>query len=139
MGQMTVIMVGLLGISLAVVCCLSCGKRSRTGGRTISSGPVTVLATDRHARAHDPRHCNADLFALVIQREPLATYSLFPNAEEITSGALNGSSAHRPLVRTSLNATALGALHDGTLRAGAKFATGVRSSSRRFEPTAALQ
>jgi len=51
---MTVMMVRLLGISLAVVCCLSCGKRSRTGGRTISSGPVTVLATDRHARAHDP-------------------------------------------------------------------------------------
>ena len=58
---------------------------------------------------------DADLFALVTKTEPFSAYRLFPNADEIASGTLNGSSAHRPLVRTSLNATAFGALQNGRL------------------------
>jgi hypothetical protein len=67
---------------------------------------------------------DADLFALVTSVEPFHAYDLFPNADEITSGRLNGSGAHQPLVRTSLNRTAVGALKDGTLPAGAKFPNG---------------
>ena len=73
---------------------------------------ATVIASD------------AELFAFVTQAQPFAAYGLFPNADEITSGTLNGSSAHRPLVRTSMNATALGALRNGTLPSGTTFPDG---------------
>ena len=45
---------------------------------------------------------DTELFVLVTQTEPSASYHLFPDAEEVTSGTLNGSSAHRPLVRRSM-------------------------------------
>ena len=67
---------------------------------------------------------DAELFALVTQIEPFASYTLFPNADEITAGRLNGSNAHRPLVRTSLNETALGALQNGKLPSGTSFPDG---------------
>ena len=67
---------------------------------------------------------DADLFGLVTQVEPFRSYVLFPNADEITSGRLNGSGAHQPLVRTSMNQTALGALQNGKLPAGTKFPNG---------------
>src|SRR5712664_475295 len=55
------------------------------------------------------------LFRLITQVEPFSTYSLFPNAEAVTSGTLNGSSAHQPMVRVSMNAKALSVLQNGKL------------------------
>ena len=44
--------------------------------------------------------------------------------EEFTTGRLDGSEAHRPVIRVSLNATATGSLQNGRLAPGAKFAEG---------------
>jgi hypothetical protein len=64
---------------------------------------------------------DAQLFAFITQTEPFATYSLFPNADSVTAGALNGSNAHQPQVRVSMNARALSALVGGRLPSGATF------------------
>ena len=52
------------------------------------------------------------------------SYTLFPNSEEFTTGRLNGSEAHRPVIRVSLNQTAAGALQNGRLPSGARFPDG---------------
>ena len=67
---------------------------------------------------------DAAFFRLVTQTEPFGAYSLFPNAEAVTAGTLNGSTAHRPMVRVSLNPTAAGALQNGKLPPGARFPNG---------------
>lgn len=67
---------------------------------------------------------DASLFRLITQTEPLTAYVPFPNAEEFTAGRLNGSEAHRPIVRTSLNARAMSALQMGRLPAGSRFPDG---------------
>jgi hypothetical protein len=67
---------------------------------------------------------DAELFRLITQTEPFASYSLFPNVDSVTSGTLNGSTAHQPLVRVSMNATAFGALHNGSLPQGMDFPDG---------------
>lgn len=64
------------------------------------------------------------LFQLISRTDPFTSYILFPNADSVTSGTLNGSTAHQPLVRVSLNATAFGALHNGSLSAGSRFPNG---------------
>jgi hypothetical protein len=64
---------------------------------------------------------DAELFTLVTQTEPFTSYVLFPLADSVTSGTLNGSNAHRPLVRVSMNATAYNALQGDTLPAGSMF------------------
>jgi hypothetical protein len=61
------------------------------------------------------------LFKLITQTELFSAYALFPNADVITSGPLNGSTAHQPLVRVSMNPRALGELRGGMLLAGPKF------------------
>jgi hypothetical protein len=67
---------------------------------------------------------DAQLFSHITTTDPFTGYALFPNADSITSGTLNGSHAHRPLVRVSMNATAFGALRGDTLPAGSSFPTG---------------
>lgn len=67
---------------------------------------------------------DAELFRLVTQVQPFTSYFLFPNVDSVTSGSLNGSTAHRPLVRVSMNAIALGALRADTLPAGTSFPDG---------------
>ena len=67
---------------------------------------------------------DAQLFKLVTEREPFSRYVLFPNADSITSGTLNGSTAHQPVVRVSMNATAFSALQNGALPSGAAFTDG---------------
>jgi hypothetical protein len=67
---------------------------------------------------------DAQLFDVVTQVQPFASYSLFPDVDSVASGMLNGSAAHRPLVRVSMNATALGALRADTLPAGTSFTDG---------------
>jgi hypothetical protein len=65
-----------------------------------------------------------DLFRLITTEAPYTAYPLFPGVDSVTSGTLNGSSAHQPLVRVSLNATALSSLTADTLPAGRAFAEG---------------
>ena len=67
---------------------------------------------------------DAELFQLVSQRDPFTSYRLFPNVDSVTSGTLNGSTAHQPLVRVSMNATAFSILQKGSLPAGATFPEG---------------
>ncbi len=67
---------------------------------------------------------DADLFQLVTVEQPFSSYTLFPNADSVTSGTLNGSTAHQPLVRVSMNAVAFGALSGGRLPAGTSFPQG---------------
>lgn len=67
---------------------------------------------------------SAALFQLITQTDPLTEYTLFPNVEEFTVGRLNGSEAHRQIVRVSLNARALGALQSGRLPPAAQFPDG---------------
>jgi len=64
---------------------------------------------------------DAELFRLVTDQEPFMIYELFPRADSVASGTLNGSTAHQPLVRVSMNAVALGALQNGSLPGGTDF------------------
>lgn len=67
---------------------------------------------------------DAALFAVVTTHQPFSQYALFPLVDSIASGTLNGSNAHQPLVRVSMNAIALGALQGGRLPQGASFPPG---------------
>ncbi len=67
---------------------------------------------------------DAAFFRQISQTDPLTRYTVFPNADEFTTGRLNGSEAHRPIIRVSLNATAASVLRNGRLAPGAKFADG---------------
>jgi hypothetical protein len=67
---------------------------------------------------------DASLFRRVTETDPFAGYTVFLNADEFTDGRLNGSEAHRPIVRVSLNATAFGALQNGRLPPGGGFPAG---------------
>jgi hypothetical protein len=64
---------------------------------------------------------DAELLELVMQREPFTTFTLFPSTDSLISGRLEGSEAHQPLVRVSMNAKALSALVSDTLPEGASF------------------
>lgn len=67
---------------------------------------------------------DADVFRLVTQTDPFSRYTAFPLADEFTTGRLNGSEAHTPVVRVLLNATASSALRDGRLPLGGSFPDG---------------
>jgi hypothetical protein len=67
---------------------------------------------------------SAALFQLITQTDPFTGYTLFPNVEEFTIGRLNGSEAHRAIVRVSINARALGTLQSGRLPTAAQFPDG---------------
>lgn len=64
------------------------------------------------------------LFAHITMADPISSYLLFPRADSIVSGSLNGSTAHHPLVRVTLNAEAFGTLRAGTLPPGSRFPNG---------------
>jgi len=64
------------------------------------------------------------LYTLVTQTQPFTSYVLFPRVDSVGSGTLNGSNAHRPLVRVRMNATAYGALQNDTLPSGDTFPDG---------------
>ena len=114
----------LLGLSAAVLCGACSSSQEPVVAPTPPAPSVITSPPGTPTPAVTAISSDAELFTLVTQKEPFATYSLFPNADEITSGTLNGSSAHHPLVRTSLNATAFGALQNGKLPAGTKFPNG---------------
>jgi hypothetical protein len=67
---------------------------------------------------------DAYLFGIITQTDPFSAYTLFPNADSVTSGTLNGSTAHQPMVRVSLNETAFGVLQNGVLPSGSRFPNG---------------
>jgi len=67
---------------------------------------------------------DASLFRLVSQTDPFSRYTVLPNAEEFATGRLNGSEAHRQVVRVSFNTVAAGALQNGRLPANTTFPTG---------------
>jgi len=94
-----------LGFALA---CAGCGDSDD------GSGPPAPDGADRIST-------DAELLALVTQTEPFAGYALFPNADSVVAGTLNGSEAHAPMVRVSLSAKAAGALVDGALPPGGSF------------------
>ena len=79
---------------------------------------------------------DAALFTHVTQTQPFSNDALFPNLNVGADGVLTASSAHQPLIRVRLNATAAGALQNGRLPAGTSFPDGsvifkeVLSSSR---------
>ena len=95
-------------LNLLAFAALSC--RSDEGSNP--PGSDTRISTDQQ------------LFTLVTRTDPFTAYSLFPRADSVTQGTLNGSNAHQPLVRVSMNATAYNALRGDTLAAGSTFPDG---------------
>ena len=67
---------------------------------------------------------DAALFTHVTQTQPFSSYALFPNLNAGADGVLTASSAHQPLIRVRLNATAAAALQNGRLPAGTSFPDG---------------
>jgi hypothetical protein len=82
--------------------------------------------TDSGSEAHVTPLISTDneLFQLITSYDPLTSYILFPHADSVTSGTLNGSTAHQPLVRVSLNSEAFRTLESGYLPSGASFPNG---------------
>ncbi len=101
---------GAATVLLAVA--VSCGKTETT--------PTAPTGSTSGAAIRD----DGSLFRLVSQTDPFSRYTVFPNADEFTTGRLNGSEAHRPVIRVSLNATAAGALQNGRLPASGRFPDG---------------
>jgi hypothetical protein len=97
-----------LGTGVGAMAVQSCSKDTPTA----PSSPTSTITTD------------AALFKLITETDPFSGYTLFPNADAVARGTLNGSEAHQPLVRVSINAKALNALQGGKLPAGAKFPDG---------------
>jgi hypothetical protein len=82
--------------------------------------PLFLVACDETPTAPTVPTINDDtsLWKLITQTEPFGSYTLFPNTEEFTTGRLNGSEAHRTIVRVTMNAKAAGALRNGKLPGG---------------------
>ena len=98
-----------LSLFAILLAAMACDETNRT--------PVAPSPTDR---VRD----SAALFQLITRTDPLTDYVLFPNAEEFTMGRLNGSEAHRSIVRVSMNARPLGTLQNGRLPMAAQFPDG---------------
>jgi hypothetical protein len=107
--RLLVVLTAVLAAGLGAILLQSCSKDSATAPSSQSSSGISS---------------DAALFTLISQTEPFSGYTLFPNADAVTSGTLNGSTAHQPMVRVSINARALSALQNGKLPAGAKFPDG---------------
>jgi hypothetical protein len=98
--------------SSIVVSVISCGLQSCSDDG--SSPPATdmEISTD------------TQFFAHVTQSEPFTSYTLFPNVDSVTSGTLNGSTARQPLVKVSMNMSAIAALQNGNLPSDGSFPDG---------------
>lgn len=102
-------------VAVVLIVNLFCLMSCRDKGAVEQQQPVLPNA---------PISSDSALFRLVTRTQPFPTYALFPNAAAETTGTLNGSTAHRPIVRVSMNATAYGALLNGRLPSGGKFPEG---------------
>ena len=98
--------------SSIVVFVISCGLQSCSDGGSSPPATEVEISTD------------TQLFAHVTQSEPFDSYTLFPNVDSVTSGTLNGSTAHQPLVRVSMNPSALATLKNHKLPSGGSFPDG---------------
>lgn len=98
----------LLSMSL---CASACGSKPSAMAPTVMSGSVGIDS-------------DSALFRLVTSTQPFAAYTRFPNLDAGADGILTATSAHQPLIRVSMNATAAGALQNGKLPAGATFPDG---------------
>lgn len=94
------------------------------GGSPVSAGSAAPPTPSAPPAAGPAIADDASLYRLVTQTEPFSAYAAFPDAEEFTTGRLDGSEAHRPLVRVTLNARAMSALVGGRLPAGGRFPDG---------------
>lgn len=102
----------LIAAIVAATSAVACGGSTMSPTNpTGASGPGTIQT-------------DSQLFQLVTQTDVFSRYTVFPNAEEFTTGRLIGSEAHRPVIRVSLNVTAARALQDGRLANGARFPDG---------------
>jgi hypothetical protein len=92
----------------------------------LSSCPTSCRDAEAPESLHSgaPISTDAQLIMLVTHEQPFTAYALFPNADSVTSGTLNGSAAHQPMVRVSMNPVAFSALEHDTLPAGASFPDG---------------
>lgn len=97
--------------AVSLVCLVGCADMS-------SKTPSAPTGTSSAVRD------DVTFFRQFNQIDPLAGYALLPNAEEFTTGRLDGSEAHRPIIRVTLNSIAMGSLRNGRLPAGATFAEG---------------
>jgi hypothetical protein len=98
--------VGVAGLIVAA----ACGSATSPSG-SANSGLTGV--TD-----------DAGLFRLVTQTDPFSQYAVFPLTDEFTTGRLNGSEAHSPVVRVSLNRTAASILQGGRFPTAGSFPDG---------------
>lgn len=98
----------LIYLFIVAIACASCQDR----GSDQLQQPAPRIASD------------ADLFLAVTRTDPFTAYALFPGVDSVTSGTLNGSNAHRPLVRVRMNAVAFSILRGDTLPAGTRFPDG---------------
>ena len=90
----------------------------------VACGGSQSTPTSASGAAASALRDDASLFRLVSQTDPFSRYTVLANAEEFATGRLNGSEAHRPIIRVSFNAVAASALQGGRLPSGATFPTG---------------
>ena len=111
-----------------MVLALGCGGGG--GSTTLTTPTAQATPTPQASPAATPPPAvttirdDAGFFQLVTRDDPFSAYRLLPNTEEFTTGRLDGSEAHRPVVKVTLNAIAFGALQNGKLPPGGKFPNG---------------
>ena len=71
-----------------------------------------------------PASVDDRLFRQITEDDPFVGWADFPQADSVTTGTLNGSQAHRPIVHVRINAIAAGALVADTLPQGSAFPAG---------------
>lgn len=116
-----------LASSLVASCGSSGSSMSPTGQSGVSTPTPTPAATPTPTPTPTPFTSIANdthFFELLTRTEPFSAYRLFPNTDEFTSGRLNGSEAHQPIVRVTLNRPAFDVLVNGKLPAGREFPDG---------------
>ena len=115
----------VVAMGLAVFAAGACQSSPTIVSPTPTPNPAQPGEPAPPAPAPSPRITNdAALFAFVTHSQPFATYAPFPALDAAPDGTLVASSAHQPLIRVSLNATAAGALQNGRLPAGTAFPDG---------------
>ena len=100
----------VIGLCLSIL--TGCSNQTSAPTAPSASSASIVISND------------AALFRQFTQTDPFTSYTVFPNAEEFTTGRLVGSEAHRPVIRVRLNGTATAALRNGTLPSGTVFPNG---------------
>lgn len=94
--------------------------------RFLVCGVLFLSCSDQGALDARPPGIESDqeIVERIMVKEPYRSYALFPDADSVTAGTLNGSHAHQPLVRVSMNSTAIGVLRAGRLPGGEFFPDG---------------